>query len=180
MLRFILKGLMIWLPIFVFLVGCNQESSNSHTSEQTTTDIETVTVYKSQSCGCCKKWIDHLEVGGYKVMTQHPNDLLAVKERFGIAPNLRSCHTAVSSDGYVFEGHISIRYIQQFLANPPSDSIGLSVPAMPVGSPGMEFGNKFMPYQILLMKKDGTSEVFMQVDSKHQQYQLEEKQEMNP
>ena len=108
------------------------------------------------------------------------NYLLAIKDLYRIANNLRSCHTAVSTQGYVFEGHIPARYIHQSLANPPADAMGLTVPAMPVGSPGMEVGDKFMPYQILLMKKDGSTEVFASVGSMAQQYQPLQQPEAQP
>ena len=94
--------------------------------------------------------------------------------------NLRSCHTAVSSQGYAFEGHIPARDSHQFLANPPADGIGLTVPAMPVGSPGMEVGDKFMPYRVLLMKKDGSTEVFASVESAAQQVQPLQQPEAQP
>jgi len=85
------------------------------------------------------------------------------------APRYQSCHTAVSSHGYVFEGHVPARHIKAFLANPPADAIGLAVPGMPLGSPGMEVGSRFDPYEVLLLKKDGSSEVFARVDSPAQQ-----------
>ncbi|MGB1058644.1 MAG: DUF411 domain-containing protein, partial [Ketobacter sp.] len=78
---------------------------------------------------------------------------------------------AVSKQGFVFEGHIPARYIQQFLANPPEGAFGLAVPAMPVGSPGMEVNERFMPYQVLLLKKDGSTEVFAAVENAAQQYE---------
>ena len=75
----------------------------------------------------------------------------------------RSCHTGVSEDGYIFEGHIPSQYIAQFLSEDHPNAIGLSVPGMPVGSPGMEIGNRFMPYDVLILYKDGTSRVFAEV-----------------
>ena len=72
-----------------------------------------------------------------------------IKLEAGISPAARSCHTAISTDGYVFEGHIPSRYIRQFLAAPPEGARGLVVPGMPVGSPGMEMGDRFDPYDIL-------------------------------
>ena len=103
-------------------------------------------VYKSPSCGCCGK------------------------SEWGIAPQYQSCHTVVSDDGYVFEGHIPARFLQQFLAAPPADALGLSVPAMPMGSPGMEMGDRFTPYQVLLLKRDGSAEIYGQVSSPLEQY----------
>ncbi len=82
-----------------------------------------------------------------------------------------SCHTAVTENGYVFEGHVPARYIAQFLNDPPAGAVGLSVPAMPVGSPGMEYKDEFMPYQVLLVNKDGSVEVYASVESYQQQFE---------
>jgi hypothetical protein len=92
-----------------------------------------------------------------------------IKNDYGIAPEFQSCHTAVTSNGYVFEGHIPARFVQQFLENPPDDAIGLSVPGMPAGSPGMEMGDRFTPYKVWLLKKDGSADVFASVNSRDQQ-----------
>ena len=81
-----------------------------------------------------------------------------------------SCHTGVSKDGFVFEGHVPARYIIQFLNNPPADARGLTVPAMPLGSPGMEYNDQFAPYEVLLLKKDGSVEVYAAVESYEQQF----------
>jgi len=75
----------------------------------------------------------------------------------------------VSTDGFVFEGHIPAKFIHQFLNEKPENAIGLAVPAMPVGSPGMEVGNKFMPYQVLLLKADGSSEIYADVPTAEKQ-----------
>jgi len=130
---------------------------------------EQLTVYKSPTCGCCTKWIDHIEAAGLKTQYQHPADLDGVKDHFRVPQLARSCHTAVSSQGYVFEGHVPARYIQQFLTSPPEGAFGLAVAAMPVGSPGMEVDNRFMPYQVLLLKQDGATEVFASVEGAAQQ-----------
>ena len=127
-------------------------------------------VYKSPTCGCCGKWIEHAEGYGFDSEVFHPRDLNAVKAGYGIPPRYRSCHTAVSPDGFVFEGHIPAKVVREFLNAPPADAIGLTVPAMPVGSPGMEVGDKFMPYQVLLLKKDGAVEVFSEVRAAAEQY----------
>jgi len=92
-----------------------------------------------------------------------------VKDSLQIPRETRSCHTAVSKQGYVFEGHVPARYIQRFLSNPVKGAIGLAVPALPVGSPGMELGDKFTPYEILLLKQDGGTEVFAVIENAAQQ-----------
>jgi hypothetical protein len=109
--------------------------------------------------------VRHVEASGFETDVHHPAYLNKLKSDKGISPRYRSCHTAESEDGYVFEGHIPADIIQRFLANPPPNAIGLAVPGMPVGSPGMEMGNRFSPYVIFLLKKDGTSEPFEQVNT---------------
>ena len=89
-----------------------------------------------------------------------------VKEKYNIKPEYRSCHTGVSEDGYIFEGHIPSKYITQFLSEQNPDAIGLSVPGMPLGSPGMEVGNRFTPYDVLILFRDGTSEVYAEIKQK--------------
>lgn len=128
-------------------------------------------VYKSPSCGCCGLWVDHAEQRGFSVATHHPEDLNQLKFDQGIAPEVQSCHTAVSVEGYVFEGHIPARYIRDFLAKPPAGARGLAVPAMPLGSPGMEMGDRFMPYEVLLLKEDGSTAVYAKVTTPAQQYE---------
>nr|WP_227677825.1 DUF411 domain-containing protein [Psychrobacter sp. H8-1] len=127
------------------------------------------TVYKDANCGCCKEWIGHAEDNGLNATANDVADLALFKDRYGVPTDMRSCHTAVTTDGYVFEGHVPAKYVAEFLANPPSDAIGLAVPGMPVGSPGMEYQNQFMPYQVMQMNKDGTSQVYVNVESAEQQ-----------
>ncbi|MFP3354667.1 DUF411 domain-containing protein, partial [Pseudoalteromonas sp. SIMBA_153] len=87
-------------------------------------------------------------------------DVSLFKERYSVPQQMRSCHTTVTTDGYVFEGHVPAKYMAQFLKNPPSDAIGLAVPSMPVGSPGMEYQDKFMPYKVMQLNKDGSTAIY--------------------
>jgi len=100
---------------------------------------------------------------GFEMDARNSQDLSGIKQSYGINPRYQSCHTAVSKQGYFFEGHIPARLVSRFLASPPDDAIGLSAPGMPVGSPGMEVGDKFRPYKVLLLLKGGTSKVFSEV-----------------
>ena len=120
-------------------------------------------VHKTPTCGCCKKWVKHLEANSFSTMIKDHQNLQKVKEQHSIKPKYQSCHTAVSQDGYVFEGHIPSKFIKQFLANPEADAIGLAVPGMPLGSPGMEVEGRFMPYDVLVLYKDGSSRVYAEV-----------------
>lgn len=120
-------------------------------------------VHKTPTCGCCKKWMKHLKENGFNTNPQDHQNLNDIKDMHNIKPEYRSCHTAVSSDGFIFEGHIPSKYIKQFLSENHDDAIGLSVPGMPLGSPGMEFENRFMPYDVLILFKDGSSKVYAEI-----------------
>ena len=127
------------------------------------------TVYKDVNCGCCKDWISHVEDNGLDATAHDVADVALFKDRYGVPNEMRSCHTAVTTDGYVFEGHVPAKYMAQFLENPPTQAIGLAVPGMPVGSPGMEYQNKFAPYQVMQLNKDGTTQVYADIESPQQQ-----------
>jgi len=127
-------------------------------------------VYKSPTCSCCEKWISHIDQHGFISKAHNQSNLSTFKTDKGIAPQYRSCHTAVSPEGYVFEGHVPAKFIHQFLANPPVDAIGLAVPAMPIGTPGMEVGDKFMPYHVVLLKADGSSNIYAKLNSYQEQF----------
>ncbi|MGP5372825.1 DUF411 domain-containing protein [Psychrobacter alimentarius] len=127
------------------------------------------TVYKDANCGCCKEWVGYAKNNGLSATTHDVEDLSLFKERYGVPQQMRSCHTTVTTNGYVFEGHVPAKYMAQFLANPPTDSIGLAVPSMPVGSPGMEYQDKFMPYKVMQLNKDGSTQVYAAIESPAQQ-----------
>lgn len=117
-------------------------------------------VYKSPTCGCCEKWVEHMEKAGFSLV---PKDmasgaLMRHKLKLGLSGAQASCHTA-EIGGYVIEGHVPADDVKRLLGDKP-DAIGLAVPKMPIGSPGMESGDTKEPYDVLLIKKDGSSEVF--------------------
>lgn len=125
------------------------------------TDAPLVEVWKSPTCGCCKDWISHLEANGFKVQVTETDAAAAMRAKLGIAPQYGSCHTARVA-GYAVEGHVPAREIRRLLAERPT-AVGLAVPAMPIGSPGMDgpaYGGRRDPYDVLLLKKDGGSTVF--------------------
>jgi hypothetical protein len=118
-----------------------------------------VTVYKSPTCGCCKLWVTHLQQHGFTVTPVDLESLAAVKKRHGVPDKLASCHTAVV-DGYVVEGHVPADLIDRLLRERPP-IVGIAVPGMPIGSPGMEVaGQPAERYQILTFDKSGASTVF--------------------
>ncbi len=132
-------------------------------------DDITLNVYKEVTCACCVGWIEHMDEHGYQSTIFHPVNINRVKLDLGLRPQYHSCHTAVTASGYIFEGHIPEKYIDMFLADPPENALGLAVPGMPIGGPGMEIGDRFTPYKILLLRNDGSSEVFAEINSKADQ-----------
>ena len=118
-----------------------------------------VEVFKSPYCGCCGKWVEHLRQNGFQVKTHDVEDVTAARKRLGMPDRLGSCHTA-KIGGYVVEGHVPAADIQRLLKEKPR-ALGLAVPSMPPGSPGMESATP-VPYQTLLVRTDGTTQVFAQ------------------
>lgn len=116
-----------------------------------------IDVYKSPSCGCCGKWIEHLKKAGFKVETHEVTNIPGTRKQLGMPDKYGSCHTA-KAGGYVVEGHVPAADIQRLLAEKPK-VIGLAVPSMPPGSPGMDIPNS-PPYETLLIQTDGSSRVF--------------------
>lgn len=110
-------------------------------------------VYKSPWCGCCAGWVDHMRRAGFDVRISEVDDVDPVKDRHRVPPELRSCHTALT-DGYVIEGHVPAGDVLRLLAERP-EAVGLAVPGMPAGSPGMEQDGLREPYQVVLFSDAG-------------------------
>ncbi len=125
---------------------------------QAATALPRVDVYKNPSCGCCGAWIDHLEATGFPVQVIEMDDTAVARRRYGLPERFGSCHTAVVA-GYVVEGHVPAGDVKKLLAMKPL-AIGIAVPGMPVGSPGMEMGARKDPYQVLLVDRQGRERVF--------------------
>ena len=113
-----------------------------------------VKVVRSPDCGCCGAWIDHLRESGFTVEETLSDDVDAFKNEHAVPQPLRSCHTALV-EGYVIEGHVPAESIQKLLAERPQ-AIGLAVPGMPIGSPGMEMGEQTEPFEVILWNASGT------------------------
>ena len=126
-----------------------------------TDEQSSIEVWKSPTCGCCEKWVKHLEDNGFavKVNNARSSTLQQIKRQAGIEKKIASCHTAMVG-GYVIEGHVPAADIERLVKEHP-DAVGLTVPKMPIGSPGMEHpSGETEPYDVLLVKKDGSVEVF--------------------
>jgi len=146
-------------------VAAQQASQNPSPESRVVLDV-----YKGENCGCCGKWMEHLDTLGIDSVVHATAELDASNAKLIVPPAYGSCHTAVSKEGYVFVGHIPARYIKQFLTELPEGAVGLSVPGMPLGSPGMEQDGKFNPYDVLLLRADGSTEVYASVQTSEEQY----------
>lgn len=118
----------------------------------------TLLVTKSASCGCCAHWVEHMKKAGFDVTVQTVDDVTPIARRLGVPDNLRSCHTS-QIDGYVVEGHVPATDVKKLLAAKPK-AVGIAVPGMPAGSPGMHHSGRSEPYQTILFDKSGKRTVF--------------------
>jgi hypothetical protein len=118
-----------------------------------------VTVYKSPTCGCCAKWVEHMKASGFDVTVNEMPDVAPIKDKQGVPVNLRSCHTALVG-GYAIEGHVPADVIKKLLRERPN-ALGVAVPGMPMGSPGMEVpSNQKDAYNVMLFDKAGKTTVY--------------------
>lgn len=144
------RQLLILLPLVALPAAWARAETNGRLVE----------VWKSPTCGCCKDWVAHLESNGFKVRT-HDQGNTDARQRLGMPIRFGSCHTA-SVGGYAVEGHVPAREIQRLLKERPV-VVGLAVPAMPIGSPGMDgpaYGARKDPYEVLLVAKDGSATTY--------------------
>ncbi len=118
---------------------------------------EEIMVYKSPTCGCCKKWVKHLEKAGYDVKTKDVRNMNKVKNKFGVQRQFQSCHTAKIGK-YFIEGHVSASDIKRLMKEKP-DIKGLSAPGMPMGSPGME-GHRKDKYDVIAIDNNNNATVY--------------------
>lgn len=119
--------------------------------------LPTVKVYKSPTCGCCGKWVEHMSRNGFNVVTANTNDVTPHKQRLGVPPAMGSCHTAEVA-GYLIEGHVPAADVKRLLADKPMAK-GLASPGMPQSAPGMDMPGK-QPYEIALVLLDGRTTAY--------------------
>lgn len=117
-----------------------------------------IVVYRSPTCGCCSKWVQHLRDHRFKIKDIVSDEMEAIKEKYGVPREMQSCHTAII-DGYVIEGHVPASDIKHLLEVKPK-VVGISVPGMPIGTPGMEMGGRKDPYQVISFDEKGSFQVF--------------------
>ena len=136
-------------PAMLFLAACTSAAQAA-----------TYEMFRDPNCGCCGKWAEHVraenEVPVAETITV---DMANVKIERGVPQDLWSCHTMIVDD-YVIEGHVPAEQIERLLKERPKGVVGLAVPGMPIGSPGMEVGNRLQPYQVIAFREDGSRFVF--------------------
>lgn len=128
--------------------------AEGNTSEK----VVDVTVYRSPTCGCCGKWVDHLKQNHFNVKDIVTEDMESIKNKYGVPKEMASCHTAIV-DGYVIEGHVPANDINTLLKTRPK-VVGLAVPGMVTGSPGMEMGTRKDPYDVMSFDKENHFQIF--------------------
>ena len=115
-------------------------------------------VYKTPTCGCCAKWVEHVKLAGFAPEVHDMPDVSPIKAKVGLPRGLQSCHTALVG-GFVVEGHVPADLVQRLLKEQPKIA-GVAVPGMPIGSPGMEMGDRKDAYEVIAFTKDGTTSVY--------------------
>lgn len=121
-------------------------------------ELVEVTVYRSPTCGCCAKWIEHLKQNNFNVKDNITDEMDVIKAKYGVPKEMASCHTAIV-DGYVVEGHVPAADIRKLLKTRPNVT-GLAVPGMVTGSPGMEMGGRADPYDVMSFDQEKHFQVF--------------------
>ncbi|AOW98333.1 metal-binding protein [Moorena producens PAL-8-15-08-1] len=122
-----------------------------------------IAVYRSPSCGCCGEWIKHLDKHGFKITDTKTSEMSAVKEKYNVPQDLASCHTAIIN-GYAIEGHVPANDIKRLVKEKP-DIAGIAVPGMPLGTPGMEAGERKESFAVLAFSRNGESNIFKDYQS---------------
>lgn len=125
-------------------------------------DLPKVTVYKSATCNCCARWVEHMKQNGFTVETMDLPNVQEMKDQLGVPQELRSCHTAYVG-GEVLEGHVPADLVKKYLRHDAEKAQGLAVPGMPVGSPGMEMpGRPAEPYEVIAFRGGDLASVYAQ------------------
>ena len=138
-------------PLRIFALSTLFITSFANAAEQLTMDV-----HHDANCGCCKAWISHLQANGIKVNDHVEDDMSRVKQELGVQPRLASCHTGVINGKFV-EGHVPAE--QVIALSKRHDLKGIAVPGMPMGSPGMEMGDRKDAFQVIGLRNDGRDEV---------------------
>jgi len=150
--------LLIAMAVITIAAMVPPSGSNASDERPAIQSLPVVEMTKRANCGCCTAWAEHLRAEGFEVRITESDELWNVKRRAGIPKSLDACHTA-KVGGYIVEGHVPASDIKRLLSERP-DVKGIAVPGMPIGSPGMEAGDRTEPYNVLSFDANGRTEVF--------------------
>ncbi len=139
-------------------IQANESDQSSVAQAESGKTVQAITIYKSPNCGCCQDWAEHLAANGFETRIVETDNLNEIKQEYGVPRDMASCHTALIGD-LVIEGHVPANDIVAYLEDPQFNTIGLSVPGMPHGTPGMETGRKD-DYQVIAFNANGKQGVF--------------------
>ncbi len=151
--RIRITGLLVAL---VALAACSPNAATDTGGAEA--NLDTVTVYKTEACGCCLKWVDHLKANAFAVEVVNVDSTAPTREKYGVPPNLMSCHTGIVDDYWV-EGHVPADLVKRLITEKPDNILGISAPGMPMGSPGME-GPRPVTFDVIAYHTDGTTSVY--------------------
>ncbi len=141
------------------LAACTRDAGQmAATAPAAASTLPAMMVHKNVGCGCCDLWVEHMQEAGFAAQVQEVANMGPVKERVGVPAGMGSCHTA-EVGGYFVEGHVPAQDVLRLLRDRP-EALGLTVPGMPLGSPGMEVEGHSQPYDVLLVAKDGSTSVY--------------------
>ncbi|MEE9355243.1 MAG: DUF411 domain-containing protein [Methylococcaceae bacterium] len=149
-----MKNTIVFIAFFLIPAFTYAESDADTSQKQ----FKEMVVYRSPTCGCCAKWIEHLKQENFNIKDIVTDDMDSIKSQYKIPRKLSSCHTAVI-DGYVIEGHVPAEDIKTLLTS-KADVVGITVPGMPVGTPGMEMGGKKDPFDVISFDKQGSYKAY--------------------
>lgn len=154
--RYVVVGIIVAMMGAIASLRQPAASANSYNLSQA--PHPTGTVYRDPNCGCCESWMEHLRANGFEVSEVQQSDMDVIKQEYNVPDDLASCHTAILN-GAVFEGHVPAEDIQRFFSE-RSNAVGLAVPGMPIGSPGMESGDTQEPFTVYSFDSSGNAEIF--------------------
>lgn len=146
-----LLNILLAIGLLVFNAGIQAETLSADKPVD-------IVVYRSPTCDCCGKWLEHLKKNNFNVKDIVTEDVQAIKNKYGVSEAMASCHTAIV-DGYVIEGHVPANDIMKLLKTKPK-IVGIAVPGMPSGTPGMEMGDRKDAYNVMSFDKKNHYEIF--------------------
>jgi hypothetical protein len=159
-----MNKLNICLVLALLTSGFNSNAEPFVKPIATVTDPIKIEIYRSPSCSCCGKWVEHLKENNFLVKDNLVDDLQGIKDKYGVSKDMASCHTAVVN-GYVVEGHVPANDIRKLLKL-KLNVVGIAVPAMPIGTPGMEMGTHKDSYDVISFDKNKKYQTFTHHEEK--------------